>query len=63
MPAPHHSVFYRPDAASCRPTNSVKALKAKALKPETSSKEGINVTPRPVAVIRERRGMEVEGNG
>jgi len=24
-PAPHHSVFYRP---SCRPTNSVKALKA-----------------------------------
>ena len=25
MPAPHHSVFYRP---SCRPTNSVKALKA-----------------------------------
>jgi len=28
MPAPHHS-FYRPDACpSCRPTNSVKALKA-----------------------------------
>ena len=25
MPAPHHSVFYWP---SCRPTNSVKALKA-----------------------------------
>ena len=30
MPAPHHSVFYRPDASSCRPTNSVKALKAHA---------------------------------
>jgi len=29
MPAPHHSVFYRPDwCPSCRPTNSVKALKA-----------------------------------
>jgi len=27
-PAPHHYVFYRPDALSCRPTNSVKALKA-----------------------------------
>ena len=28
-PAPHHSVFYRPDGLqSCRPTNSVKALKA-----------------------------------
>jgi len=30
MPALHHSVFYRPDALpACRPTNSVKALKAK----------------------------------
>jgi len=29
-PAPHHSVFYRPDAPSCCPTNSVKALKAKS---------------------------------
>ena len=29
MPVPHHSkVFYRPDALPCRPTNSVKALKA-----------------------------------
>ena len=29
MPAPHHSVFYRPDIRpSCHPTNSVKALKA-----------------------------------
>jgi len=63
MPAPHHSVFYRPDAASYHPTNSVKALKAKALKPETSSKETINATRRPVAVIRETGGMEVEGNG
>jgi len=28
MPAPHHSVFYRPDALPAT-TNSVKALKAK----------------------------------
>jgi len=27
-PAPHHSVFHRPVASSCRPTNSIKALKA-----------------------------------
>jgi len=27
--------FYRPDAPSCRPTNSVKALKARALKAST----------------------------
>ena len=27
-PAPHYSVFYRPDALTWRPTNSVKALKA-----------------------------------
>ena len=27
MPAPHHSVFYRLGCPSCRPTNSVKALK------------------------------------
>ena len=27
-PTPHHSVFYRPVCPSCRPTNSVKALKA-----------------------------------
>ena len=32
MPAPHHS-FYRPDACpSCRPTNSVIALKAQSIK-------------------------------
>jgi len=28
MPAPHHSVFYRPDALPATATNSVKALKA-----------------------------------
>ena len=28
MPAPHHSVFYRPDALPAAQTNSVKALKA-----------------------------------
>jgi len=27
MPAPHHSVFYKPDALP-DPTNSIKALKA-----------------------------------
>jgi len=31
-PAPHHSVFLQAGCPSCRPTNSVKALKAKALK-------------------------------
>ena len=30
MPAPHHSVFLQAGCPSCRPTNSVKALKAKA---------------------------------
>jgi len=28
-PAPHHSVFLQTGCPSCRPTNSVKALKAK----------------------------------
>jgi len=28
MPAPHHSVFLQAEHSSCRPTNSVKALKA-----------------------------------
>jgi len=28
MPAPHHSVFLQAGRLSCRPTNSVKALKA-----------------------------------
>jgi len=28
MPAPHHSVFLQTGCPSCRPTNSVKALKA-----------------------------------
>ena len=28
MPAPHHSVFLQAGCSSCRPTNSVKALKA-----------------------------------
>jgi len=27
MPAPHHSVFLQAECPSCRPTNSVKALK------------------------------------
>ena len=27
MPAPHHSVFLQAGCPSCRPTNSVKALK------------------------------------
>jgi len=29
MPAPHHSIFLQAGCPSCRPTNSVKALKAK----------------------------------
>jgi len=29
MPAPHHSIFYRPDALPDVQTNSIKALKAK----------------------------------
>ena len=32
MPAPHHSVFLQAGCPSCRPTNSVKAQKALALK-------------------------------
>jgi len=32
MPAPHHSVFLQARCPSCRPTNSVKALKETALK-------------------------------
>jgi len=28
MPVPHHSVFLQAGCPSCRPTNSVKALKA-----------------------------------
>ena len=31
MPAPHHSVFLQAGCPSCRPTNSVKALKAPLL--------------------------------
>jgi len=37
MPAPHHSVFYRPDARhSCHPSNSVEAQKAE-LQPQLKS--------------------------
>ena len=32
-PAPHYSVFLQAGCPSCRPTNSVKALKVEALKP------------------------------
>ena len=35
-PVPHHSVFYRPDTLPCRPTNSVKALKARFFLSPTS---------------------------
>ena len=31
MPAPHHSSFLQVGCPSCRPTNSVKALKAEKL--------------------------------
>ena len=33
-PAPHHSVFLQTGCPSCRPTNSVKALKATVLRIE-----------------------------
>jgi len=36
MPAPHHSVFYRPDALPATPTNSVKALKARVYKGQSN---------------------------
>jgi len=34
MPAPHHSVFYRPDALLAAQNNTVKALKALENGPE-----------------------------
>jgi len=34
MPASHHSVFLQAGCPSCRPTNSVKALKAKERREE-----------------------------
>jgi len=42
MPAPHHSVFLQAGCPSCRPTNSIKALKAQLMdvaKTETCQKQ------------------------
>jgi len=36
MPAPHHSVFLQGGCPSCRPTNSIKALKASSQNYETT---------------------------
>ena len=42
MPEPHHSVlFLQAGCPSCRPTNSVKALKAQALKAQYSNNQTI----------------------
>ena len=38
MPVPHHSSFLQARCPSCRPTNSVKALKATKMKQHTSKK-------------------------
>jgi len=46
MPAPHHSVFLHAGCPSCRPTNSVKALKADSIhvtsRKKNSSKKSVN---------------------
>jgi len=39
-PAPHHSVFLQAGCNSCRPTNSVKALKARLCSPLIAGKTG-----------------------
>ena len=60
-PAPHHSVFHRPVASSCRPTNSIKALKA-TLRCEIS---GTLLTRTVIGLVflRDTIGLETWGNG
>jgi len=41
MPVPHHSSFLQARCPSCRPTNSVKALKASVIKTLTSEESEI----------------------
>ena len=45
MPAPHHSVFLQAGCPSCRPTNSVKALKALSYLSDVKINTGQNSGP------------------
>ena len=56
-PAPHHSVFLQAGCPSCRPTNSVKALKAKALKARYSNQlwSDLFTTIKTLSVGRQKR--------
>jgi len=49
MPAPHHSVFYGAGCPSCRPTNSVKALKANAFTFHSTQKVNSETFPKPIS--------------
>jgi len=42
MPAPHYSVFLKAGCPSCRPTNSIKALKANTCKYDKKRKAKTN---------------------
>jgi len=53
MPAPHHSSFLQAGCPSCRPTNSVKALKAPQRQTHaTQSPESSKQTTEPLASTR-----------
>jgi len=43
-PAPHHSVFLQAGCPSCRPTNSVRALKAKVSHDNFDNKQSMMMT-------------------
>ena len=49
MPATHHSVFYGAGCPSCRPTNSVKALKANAFTFHSTQKVNSETFPKPIS--------------
>ena len=54
MPAPHHSVFLQAGCPSCRPTNSVKALKAARHQMPFSTKKKVatvTVASRPYHLV------------
>ena len=57
MPAPHYSVFFQAGCPSCRPTNSVKALKALTSKhafvvnPYTVTAQGPTIIRKHVTVV------------
>jgi len=50
MPAPHHSVFLQAGCPSCRPTNSVKALKAH-LPEVTETRLAAGLRPEPLGEL------------